>query len=68
MNEYEISKLKKEIQRKNDHLKEAQEENKYISDQLVKAQAVLMPPFRKKKGSMSNFKSHARPSRTWTWS
>ena len=42
MNDYEITKLKKELQRKQELLKEEKEDHRLTQDHLVKIQAVYL--------------------------
>ena len=47
MNEYEINKLKKELHRKQEQLKEEKDDHQHTHDRLVQLQAVLLALFRK---------------------
>lgn len=42
MNEYEISKLKKELLRKNDVIREMKDDLDFVEKQLITAQAVII--------------------------
>ena len=62
MNDYEVSKLRKELQRKQDQLKEEREDHQHTQQRLVQLQAVLLHPSRNAIASTPSFSSTARPS------
>ena len=55
MNDYEISKLKKELQRKQDQLKEEREDHQHTQQRLVQLQAVHLDLPRNVIASTLNF-------------
>lgn len=54
MNEYEIGKLKKELHRKQEQLKEEREDHQHTQQQLVQLQAVTLSPPRNEIASIPN--------------
>lgn len=65
MNEYEIGKLKKELQRKQEQLKEEKEDHQHTQQQLVQLQAVTHFSPRNAIDFIPNSSSTDRPSRKW---
>jgi hypothetical protein len=66
MNDYEISKLKKELQRKQELLKEEREDHKQTKDILVGIQAVTITSPRNAIDSTANSSSTDKPSKRST--
>lgn len=62
MNEYEIGKLKKELQRKQEQLKEEREDHEHTQQRLVQLQAVPLSLLRNETASTLNWWSTGRPS------
>jgi len=62
MNDYEVSKLKKELQRKQELLKEEREDRESTEKRLVLIQAVTPSPPRNEIASIPNYSSPDRPS------
>jgi len=65
MNDYEISKLRKELQRKQDQLKEEREDHQHTQQRLVQLQAVPLPPSRNATAFTQNSLSTDKPSIKW---
>ena len=65
MNEYEITKLKKELVRKQEQLKEEKEDHQHTQERLVQLQAVTISPLRNATASTANSSLTVRPSRRW---
>ena len=65
MSEYDLNKLRKDLQRKQDQLKEEKEDHRHTQDELVRLQAVPFPPSRKGTATTPSWLSIARQSRRW---